>query len=41
MGAIQVAGLTTQQVRDAMTEVLKQRQLGEGRSIAVTLRRPK
>jgi Zn-dependent protease with chaperone function len=41
VGTIPVAGLTTQEVRDALTEALYQRQLAEGRSVTVTLRRPK
>lgn len=40
VGMIPVAGLTTQAVRDRLSEVLKQRQLGEGRSVTVVLRRP-
>jgi beta-lactamase regulating signal transducer with metallopeptidase domain len=41
LGAIAVAGLTAQQVRDTVTGALSERQLGQGKTVTVTLRRPK
>jgi beta-lactamase regulating signal transducer with metallopeptidase domain len=40
VGAITVAGLTAQQVRDTVAGALEQRQLAEGRTVTVSLLRP-